>query len=164
MKKFFKRFFFILLIIFIGLQFFRPTKNRSEGPQPNDIATKYTVPNDVMSILKTSCYDCHSNNTVYPWYAEIQPVAWWLNDHIKDGKKDLNFSEFTSYQIRKQYRKLEEVGELVKDNKMPISSYTLIHKDAVLNDQQKQILYNWVKTVRDTIEANYSKDSLVRKK
>ena len=164
MKKFFKRFFLILLIIFIGLQFFRPTKNKSTGVQPNDITTKYAVPNDVMAVLKTSCYDCHSNNTVYPWYAEIQPVTWWLNNHIVDGKKDLNFSEFASYRIRKQYRKMEEVGELVKDNKMPISSYTIIHKDAILNDQQKQILYNWVETVRDTIEANYPKDSLVRKK
>jgi hypothetical protein len=163
MKKFLKRFFLVLLIIFIGIQFFRPTKNKSEGIGAKDITTKYAIPNDVQAILKTSCYDCHSNNTIYPWYAEIQPVAWWLNDHIKDGKKDLNFSEFASYQIRKQYRKLEEVAEMVKDNKMPISSYTLIHKDAVLNDQQKLTLYNWVQTVRDTIEATYPKDSLVRK-
>ena len=164
MKKFFKRFFLILLIIFIGSQFVRPAKNKSEGIGLNDITTKYAIPNDVMAVLKTSCYDCHSNNTVYPWYAEIQPVTWWLNNHIVDGKKDLNFSEFASYRIRRQYRKMEEVGELVKDDKMPISSYTLIHKDAVLNDQQKLILYNWVETVRDTIEANYPKDSLVRKK
>lgn len=163
MKKFFKRFFLVLLIIFIGIQFFRPAKNKSEGIGPNDITTKYAVPNDAMAILKTSCYDCHSNNTVYPWYAEIQPVAWWLNNHIVDGKRDLNFSEFTSYRIRKQYRKLEEVAALVKDNKMPLSSYTWIHKDAILNDQQKQILYNWVEIIRDTIEATYPKDSLVRK-
>ncbi len=164
MKKFFKRFFLVLLILFIGIQFFRPSKNRSDGPQPNDISTKYPVPADVQAILKTSCYDCHSNNTVYPWYAEIQPVGWWLNDHIKDGKRDLNFSEFTSYRIRRQYRKLEEVADLVKENRMPISSYTTIHKNAILNDQQKQVIYNWVQAVRDTIEATTPRDSLVRKK
>jgi hypothetical protein len=164
MKKFLKRFFLVLLILFIGIQFFRPSKNKSDGPQPNDISAKYPVPADVQAILKTSCYDCHSNNTVYPWYAEIQPVGWWLNDHIKDGKRDLNFSEFASYRIRRQYRKLEEVADLVKENRMPISSYTMIHKNAILNDKQKQVIYNWVQAVRDTIEATTPRDSLVRKK
>ena len=104
MKKFFKRFLLLLLLVFIGIQFFRPAKNKSEGISANDITAKYAVPDDVKAILKTSCYDCHSNNTNYPWYSNIQPVAWWLKDHIDEGKRELNFSEFASYRIGRQYR------------------------------------------------------------
>jgi len=159
-----KRFFQLLLLALIVIQFFRPAKNKSEGMSKNDITTLYSVPQDVQDILKRSCNDCHSNNTVYPWYAEIQPVAWWLNDHIQEGKKDLNFSEFATYRLRRQYKKLEEINELVKENKMPLNSYLWIHTDAKLNDQQKLTLANWVEAVRDTMEAKYPIDSLIRKK
>jgi len=164
LKKILKRTFQLLLVAFIVIQFFRPEKNRAEGISNNDISKLYPVPEDVQTILKTSCYDCHSNNTVYPWYAEVQPVAWWLNDHIKDGKKDLNFNEFASYSIRRQYKKLEEINELVKENEMPLDSYLWIHKDAKLNEQQKLAIANWVTAIRDTMKATYPEDSLVRKK
>ena len=163
-KKVLKRTFQILLLIFIIIQFIRPAKNKAEGISKNDISTRYAVPANVQAILKTSCYDCHSNNTVYPWYAKIQPVTWWLNDHIQDGKKDLNFSEFATYSIRRQYKKLEEVNELVKENEMPLDSYLWIHKDAKLDEQQKLTLANWVDAVRDTTKATYPPDSLIRKK
>ena len=114
LKKILKITFRILLLAFIVIQFFRPEKNQAEGISPNDITNLYTVPADVQLILKTSCNDCHSNNTVYPWYSNIQPFAWWLKDHIDDGKKHLNFSEFASYPIRRQYKKLEETNEEVK--------------------------------------------------
>lgn len=163
LRKILKRTFQILLIAFIVIQFFRPAKNKAEGISKNDISTLYPVPENVQSILKTSCYDCHSNNTVYPWYAEVQPVAWWLDGHIQDGKKDLNFSEFASYRIRRQYRKLEEINELVKEDEMPLESYLWVHKDAKLDQQQKLSLANWVESVRDTIKATYPPDSLIRK-
>ncbi len=164
LKKILKRTFQILILAFIVIQFFRPTKNKAEGISENDISKIYTVPADVQLILKTSCYDCHSNNTVYPWYANIQPVGWWLNEHVEDGKKDLNFSEFASYRIRRQYKKLEEVNDLVKKDEMPLDNYLWLHKDAKLSSEQKLIIANWVTTLRDAIKANYPADSLVRKK
>jgi hypothetical protein len=164
MKRVFKRILIALLIIFVLIQFIRPEKNKSQGISPNDISTIYPVPDSVQSILKVACYDCHSNNTRYPWYAEIQPVAWWLNNHIKDGKKDLNFSEFTKYRIRKQYVKFEQIIKLVKGNSMPLSSYTWIHKDAILSGQQKHAIIEWCTSTRDSIEAHYPPDSLVRRK
>ena len=164
LKKIFKRTFQILLLAFIVIQFIRPAKNRADGISNNDISKIYAVPADVQAILKTSCYDCHSNNTVYPWYAEIQPAAWWLADHIKEGKKELNFSEFASYRIGRQYRKFEEINKEVKENEMPLESYLWIHNNSKLSDEQKLILANWVTAVRDTIKANYPADSLVRKK
>ena len=164
LKKILKRTFQILLLAFIVIQFFRPTKNKAEGISDNDISKVYPVPANVQSILKTSCYDCHSNNTVYPWYAEVQPVAWWLNDHIEHAKKDLNFSEFATYSIRRKYRKLEEVNDLVKKGEMPLDSYLWIHVDAKLSSEQKLSIANWVTALRDTIKANYPADSLVKKK
>ncbi|MBK7121571.1 MAG: heme-binding domain-containing protein [Chitinophagaceae bacterium] len=163
-KKVLKRIFQVLLLAFIVIQFIRPEKNRAEGISNNDISKKYTVPDDVQVILKTSCYDCHSNNTVYPWYAEIQPAAWWLDDHVKEGKKELNFSEFAGYNIRRQYTKLEEINKEVKEGEMPLDSYLWIHKNANLSDQQKLALTSWVTAIRDTMKANYPADSLTRKK
>ena len=163
-KKILKRTFQILLLALIAIQFIRPAKNKSAGISANDISTIYPVPENVQAILKTSCYDCHSNNSVYPWYAQVQPFAWWLNNHIQDGKKDLNFSEFAGYRIGRQYKKLEEINELVKKDEMPLDSYLWIHKYAKLNKQQKLIIANWVTALRDTIKANNPADSLVRKK
>ena len=164
LKKILKRTFQVLLLAFVVIQFFRPAKNKAEGISNKDISKIYAVPADVGTILKTSCYDCHSNNTVYPWYAQVQPVAWWLNTHIVDAKKDLNFSEFAGYSLRKQYHKLEEIDEMVKKGEMPLDSYLWIHKYAKLSDQQKLTIANWVTAVMDTMKAKYPIDSLVRKK
>lgn len=163
MTRILKRVLIVLLIIFIVIQFFRPQKNKSESISANDISTKYAVPDSIRHILKVACNDCHTNNTRYPWYAEIQPLAWWLNNHVVDGKKDLNFSEFTKYRIRKQYRKLEEINDLVKENEMPLASYTWIHRDAVLSSQQKLAIAAWSSSIRDSIKANYPPDSLLKK-
>lgn len=150
---------FAILIIVVAIQFYRPTKNNTND-QSKHLATLYPLPANVDTILMVACYDCHSNNTRYPWYAEIQPVGWWLNDHIQHGKGDLNFSEFASYRIRKQYRRLQQIRDLVEKNEMPLSSYLLEHKDAVLNQQQKEMLFAWVTSTRDSIAAHTPADSL----
>jgi len=160
MRKKFKIILSCLLLIFILIQFIRPQKNLSSSISVNDISTKYPVPDTVQSILKVACYDCHSNNTRYPWYAKIQPVGWWLSNHINDGKRGLNFSEFASYRIKKQLHRLDDINDLVKKNEMPISSYTLIHTDAKLSEGQKLILSNWTENLKSLIKAHYFKDSL----
>jgi hypothetical protein len=163
-KTILKRIFQILLLAFIVIQFIRPEKNKAEGISKNDISTLYPVPANVQAVLKTSCYDCHSNNTFYPWYAKIQPVAWWLNDHVVEGKKKMNFSEFASYSLRKQYHKLEETEEMVKKGEMPLDSYLWIHKNAKLSEDQKATIYNWVSATMDSMKARYPIDSLIKKK
>src|SRR5215213_3952211 len=100
--RFLKKIFIVLVIAFIVIQFFRPEKNISAAAPSNHIAAKFSVPADVNQILSTSCYDCHTNNTRYPWYSYVQPVAWWLDDHIREGKKHLNFDEYASYNLRRQ--------------------------------------------------------------
>ena len=132
-----------LLVALVIIQFFKPARNISSEKSANDITNKYTVPASVKEIMKTSCNDCHSNNTVYPWYANIQPVAWWLADHVNEGKRELNFSEFSTYSPKKAHHKLEEVIEMVKEGEMPLQSYTIIHQNAKLSEPQKLELSNW---------------------
>lgn len=132
-----------LLVALVIIQFFKPARNISAEKSTNDITNKYAVPASVQEILKTSCYDCHSNNTVYPWYANIQPVAWWLADHVNEGKKELDFSEFLTYSPKKAHHKLEEVNEMVKEGEMPLQSYTIIHQDAKLSEPQKLEIATW---------------------
>jgi len=164
MKKIIKFIGISLLVIFLLMQFYpRATKN-SELSTTFDITRVHTVPDSVQQILKTSCYDCHSNNTDYPWYSNVQPLSYWHNDHIVEGKKELNFSTFATYTVARQYRKLEEIAEEVKENEMPLESYTFIHRNAILNTQQKLIISNWTDMLRDSMKNNYPADSLIRKK
>ena len=153
-----------LLVVLIVIQFFHPAKNISTVKSPNDIAVLHKVPVNVRTILDKACNDCHSNNTRYPWYNNIQPVAWWLDHHVQEGKGELNFNEFATYSLRKQYHKLEEVEELVKEGEMPLGSYTLIHTDARLTEQEKATLINWANSIRSEMKAKYPIDSLVRKR
>ena len=165
MKRFLKILLYTILIALLLFQFYpKPKKNISASTGSNDITRAHQVPVDVLQVLKTSCYDCHSNNTVYPWYASVQPVALWLGNHIADGKDELNFSEFGSYSIRRKYKKLEDINEEIKEGDMPLASYTIIHRYAKLNEDQKLVLANWVTALRDSFKTNYPADSLLRKK
>lgn len=141
-----------LLVILILIQFLRPEKNQSTGLSPNDITTKYAVPANVHTVLKRSCFDCHSNNTTYPWYNNIQPVAWWLNHHIHEGKDELNFSEFATYPPKKARHKLEEIGEAVTDGWMPLGSYLWIHHDARLKPEEAKLIANWAGSLQKQIQ------------
>ena len=140
-----------LLIVFVTIQFIQPVRNKTDKVLPTDIQKIVTVPDNVLAVLKNSCYDCHSNNTRYPWYSFIQPGAWWMASHIRKGKADLNFSEFGVYSNRKQQSKLQAIANSIKDETMPISSYTLLHTNAVLSPDDKAVLLDWVKTTKDSL-------------
>ena len=149
----------LLAISFVGIQFFHPKGNNSKD-ETNYIGKKFPVPDSVQAILKVACNDCHSNNTHYPWYSKIQPVDWWLNNHIVDGKRHFNFSEFSVYPLKKQYRKIQEVIEQVDSSEMPLESYTIIHKDAILDARQKEQVMAWARSIKDSMELHYPVDSL----
>jgi hypothetical protein len=157
--KILKKVLLVLAIAFIVIQFVRPEKNLSNFQAPEQAL----APPEVQRIIKSSCYDCHSNNTRYPWYSEVQPVAWWLGSHISDGKKELNFDEFADYRLRRQYRKLGEIEEQIKKDEMPLPSYLWIHKDAILSADDKSVLINWSVAMRDSMKARYPIDSLERR-
>lgn len=153
-----------LLAALIVIQFIHPKKNKADGDQPNYIGKMYPVPADVKQILDKACNDCHSNNTRYPWYCNFQPIDWWTNDHVQEGKREINFDEFNARSPRFRYIKMDEVIEQVKENKMPLNSYTWIHKDAKLTEDEKLKLSVWAESVRDSLKAHYPMDSLTRKR
>lgn len=150
----------VVILLFIGLQFFRPAKNNS-GDTHKSIASLYDVSPRVDSILQRSCMDCHSNKTIYPWYAQVEPVGWWLGNHIKNGKRHLNFDNFASMRVAMQKKRMEDCLEQLKNDDMPLSSYTLIHRNAILTEADKDTLSGWCQGIIDRIKATYPPDSLV---
>ncbi len=147
----------VILFVVIAMQFVRPTKNSSEAIQHSDLLTNFLVPSDVASIFKTSCYDCHSNNTNYPWYLNIQPVGWLLANHIKEGKAAFDFHEFYIYSQRRQVSKLKAVHNSIKDGSMPLVSYTFLHGDAELSDEEKTLLLSWTSKTIDSLSERRNK-------
>ena len=163
MKKYIKPVLWGLLVVLVLIQFVKPARNQSND-ETYGIHTKYAVPQEVDAVLKTACNDCHSNYTVYPWYANVQPVAWFLASHVDEGKHHLNLSEFTKRRVAVQNHQFDEIIEMIKEDEMPLTSYTLIHRDAKLSDAQKQLVINWAQSMMDTLKATYPADSLVLKR
>ncbi|MGB2913998.1 MAG: heme-binding domain-containing protein, partial [Pyrinomonadaceae bacterium] len=138
-------------IVFVAIQFFQIDKTNLPIVQANTLEATVSVPPDVALILGRSCNDCHTNNTVYPWYANVQPFGWFLKDHIDEGKRKLNISEFSTYAAKKKVKKLEEICEQVESAEMPLPSYLWIHRDAVLKDTEKKALCDWVNVEKEKI-------------
>lgn len=138
-----KKILYGVLVVLVLIQFFPPTRNVSTQASPDEIALHYTVPDDVQKIIKHSCYDCHSNNTVYPWYTNIQPVGWWMQHHVNEAKDELNFSVFGSYPEKRAKHKFKEIEEVTQEGSMPITSYTLMHGDTRLTPEQSKLIASW---------------------
>lgn len=144
---------FAVLALLLLMQFYQPRQNaRVTSQEPNSIETVANVPHDVKAILQRSCYDCHSNATDYPWYSYIQPVGWWLEGHITEGKEELNFSDFGAYSQRWQASKLESIAGEVRSGAMPPESYRSLHKDAQLSKSDTRALLQWVVTLQDSLQ------------
>lgn len=141
----------ILLVVFVGIQFIPTKRNQSNEVLSTDFIKIFNAPQNVQNILKASCYDCHSNNTQYPWYSKIQPGGWFMERHIKDGKKELNFSEFGDYSDRRKKSKLKSMISQIKEDEMPLWSYTLIHREAKLSEEDKLTLTDWLTNLRDSL-------------
>ena len=148
MKRIFKKILIIGLFIFLLMQFYQPALNKDDGALlPSHITMLYHVPDSVQLIFAATCYDCHSNNTKYPWYSYIQPARFMMERHIRNGKKDLNFSEFGNYSKRRQESKFESIIKQVKSGDMPLASYTMLHKNSKLTSTQKETVINWIDSI-----------------
>ncbi|MDO5970448.1 heme-binding domain-containing protein [Flavivirga aquimarina] len=142
-----KKILVILLIALVLIQFYRPEKNNAEYLDVAAFEAETKPGKDVAAILKAQCYDCHSNKTEYPWYAEIAPISFWLDDHIKDGSKHFNVSKWDTYKDKKKDHKLEELIEEVEAGEMPLKSYTWIHGS--ITQEDKEALIVWAKKARE---------------
>lgn len=140
-------------MVFLAIQFIRPARNQNDQVLVTDISKSVTISDSVRAILITACYDCHSNNTKYPWYVNIQPTGWWMARHINQAKKELNFSEFGSYSARRQISKLNGIANSIKNESMPLSSYKLMHKNAQLTPNEKLMVINWAQQSEDSLSA-----------
>ena len=144
MKKVLKIVAIVLIAAFIVVQFFRPDRTNPPVVQAETLESSVPVPENVEQILKRSCNDCHSNQTVYPWYSNISPFSWLLQQHIDEGRQKLNFSVWNTFDAKKKARKLDEVCDQVTTGEMPLNQYLWIHRDAKLSDEDKKLLCDWV--------------------
>lgn len=151
MKRLAKRIGIGLLLVAVGIQFIRPARNESGQVLPTDITHVVVVPPAVELVLKVACYDCHSNNTSYPWYINVQPAAWFMEHHVQEGKRALNFSDFGSYSRRRQAGKFKSIASQVRDGEMPIASYTRMHPDARLSKEQQDLVIEWARRSADSL-------------
>lgn len=143
-----KKILLVVLIIFVVAQFFGPEKNEGDLTSVEPFLTETNPPENIKAILKESCFDCHSDHSKYPWYNKITPVNYWLAEHINDGKKHLNMSNWEGLSVKKKDHKIEELIEMIEKKEMPLPSYTWTHQEAKLSDVQIQDLVAWAKQVR----------------
>ncbi len=146
-----KKILYVIIGLLLVIQFIRPEENKGVSGGKHALQNVVDVPDTVLAVLKTSCYDCHSNTTVYPWYTNIQPVGWWLANHVKEGKRELNFDEFKTYPLKKAAHKLEETADVIKEDEMPLNSYLLIHRGAKLNEVQKLLIIDWAQQAQTQV-------------
>jgi hypothetical protein len=142
-----KKIIYGVLIVIVGIQFIRTDEAITEYEATDDFINHTEASTEISKLITTSCYDCHSNNTYTPWYGEIAPVSWWINDHINEGREELNFSAWGTYELKKKEHKLEEMMEYVEKRWMPMSSYLKLHGDAEFSDEEKTLLVNWLTSV-----------------
>ena len=139
-------------MVFIIIQFFPIDKTNPITNEGMDFLKIKNTPEPIAKLIRNSCYDCHSNETKYPFYSNVQPVAWLLKNHIDEGRKELNFSTFATYEPKRQAHKLEEAAEYVEQKNMPLESYTLGHSDAKLSDEQRKQLVDYFRMVQKQIQ------------
>lgn len=131
----------IVVAVVLAIQVIPVERNVSTVPPGQSFEKTEKVPANVAAILKVSCYDCHSNNSRYPWYSELQPGAWFMAQHIKKGRDELNFDEFNNYSKRRKKAKIKSIISQIEKDEMPLRSYRMMHGNARLSaDEKKELL------------------------
>lgn len=143
-----KKILIALLIILIALQFYRPEKNDTKERDVASFEAETKPSPEVLAILENTCYDCHSNKTVYPWYAEVAPFSFWIADHVEEGNEHFNASVWDTYDDKKKDHKLEELIEEVEEGEMPLKEYTWLHGGSLTEDQ-KDAVVQWARKARE---------------
>lgn len=153
MSKFKKYIWIGLLLALIIIQFVGPAKPVVSMDNPNDLLSTTDVSEDVSVMLKNACYDCHSMETKFPAYSKVAPVSWFINGHIKHGREELNFSDWNTFDKRTKIKLLKKIEEEVEEGKMPMASYTWLHSEAKLSDDQKKQLMTWADEMANQVFA-----------
>ena len=131
-----KKWIFGVIAVAAAIQLIRPTLTHAQA----DIKESLNADENVMKILKTSCYDCHSDETKFPWYSHVAPVSWFIADHVNEGREALNFSHWVQIDDKTKAVRLKRAKQLVSNELMPIHGYLMMHKEAKLTENQKEVL------------------------
>jgi len=142
-----RKVFIVIGLLLLGIQFVPVPR---ENPP---VAAAITPPDEVQVLLEGSCFDCHSNQTVWPWYSRVAPVSWLIYRDVKKGRSELNFSEWGAYTDRRRDHKLEELEEKVGEGEMPLKFYLPLHPEAQLSEAERQTLIDWAKAERAALES-----------
>lgn len=143
-----QKIFYGLVLALAVLQFFQIDKTNPVTDPDLDFLNIVETPDEVATILKTACYDCHSNQTVYPWYTNLQPVGWWVQDHVNHSKEYLDFSLWGEYSADRADHKMEEIVEYTLNGEMPLRSYTWMHPESRLTEEQREMFATWFEEQR----------------
>src|SRR5256714_9376634 len=153
MKRVLKIAAILLVVLVVGIQAVRPARTNPPVDESQTINARTQITLEAASILDRSCRDCHSNKTVWPWYTNVAPLSWWLSNHVNDGRRSLNMSEWGKLSPDSQDRKLRQMCDEVQDGVMPLSSYTPMHPAAKLSDQDKKTICDWTEKERERLSS-----------
>jgi len=146
-----KIFLYALIGIVVLIQIYPSKRPEVTTVNPNDLIINENVPDNVASMLRSACYDCHSNESTYPWYANIAPVKWWVYDHIVEGRKDLNFSDWNTLSKADKAEALDDIGTVVIDEEMPLKPYPITHPEAKLTEADRQAISDWTELLSEKL-------------
>ncbi|HRH99815.1 MAG TPA: heme-binding domain-containing protein [Saprospiraceae bacterium] len=161
-----KKLVLLLLIALVAIQFF-PIKKTELKTQAISYFETFPTGSDLGLKFQSACLPCHSDNSVaYPWYASVQPIGWWLQNHVKEGKQKLNFSSLHQKRAAVQKHKLEELVEMVREKEMPLKSYTFfgLHPEAKMTESERTQMIQWATKIIEFFESSYPPDSLILKR
>lgn len=143
-----------ILLVLGAMQLIRPERNLATVESRYDVFYLTETNPELVRTVKMACYDCHSDRTAYPWYASIAPISWMIANHVKDGKKHLNFSQWTVYDKEERMHNLREIKEVLEKAEMPPSSYLLMHSEAKLSGPQRQMIIQWADSLSTQIQMS----------
>ena len=138
-KKCCKWVFWLIVVAIIGIQFVPVDRSNPTG------TGMIEAPQDVMAILRRSCFDCHSNETNWPWYSYVAPVSWLVASDVEEGLDEMNFSIWDQYSQKRRNHKIEQCGELVEEGEMPLWFYIPLHPEAALSQNEIERLVRWAR-------------------
>jgi Haem-binding domain len=137
-----------LFALLAVIQFFRPKMSNPAVDEQRTIQAMTAMPANVSAVLERSCNDCHSSKTSWPWYSRVAPVSWLVANDVNEGRRHLSFSDWASYDDRRATRKLGEMCDEVREGNMPLKSYTWIHPQSKLSEEDKKLICDWTETRR----------------
>jgi hypothetical protein len=142
----------VLLLGFISIQFFGIEKSNPEFDSQLDFLTIENPPENIEKIFRNACYDCHSNETQWPWYANVAPMSWMIEDHVEEGRDYINLNDWGDYELEDRHYILEEMMEEIDHEEMPLPAYRIFHRDSRITDIQKAELFEWIRSVQKSAE------------